>query len=183
MKKIILLFGQGVALGWGTGFCLAGALSLAYRTGRNGPPSAFFYFFMVGGVMGLLGGWCFALQMVLDDFFTALFLKILEMVPPPARKAGKEWTEKMESVLGEVLAPLPGYFRKLMTFLFVSRLRHLGRINRFLEKSDNRDPDSRGRALAVVAFFLEPLRGLFHLAYAILFILSLALWSIPFWGG
>ncbi len=189
MKKISSLLIQGFVLGLGLGLCFAGALGLLYRAIHSGdahyppgPPTLFF--FVVGIVMGLLGGWCLALQLVLSNLLASLFMKIAELVPMPAQVVGEEWARKMETFFNEVIQPMPGFFRKVVEFFLISRFEDYGRINRAIDKAKRKSPQStftpEWLSMVVLHYFLEPLWLFFYAAYAILFLAACFFWSLPF---
>ena len=189
MKKVLGLLFQGVGLGFGIGLCLAGAVGLVFRAIYGGAPDfhmtrPLIYFFVVGVLMGLLGGWCLAVQMILGNLLTSLFLKIFELVPMPAQVVGDEWGKKMETFFQEVLKPFPGFFRKFVEFFFLSRFDDYDRINRSLDKARQKHPAQKfspqWMAMVVLGYFLEPLWIIFYIIYAILFLASLVFWSFPF---
>jgi len=189
MNRIAVLFLQGLALGLGIGLCLAGAAGLLYRAVHSGDPNfqaghTLLYLFIVGFVMGTLAGWCMALHMVLVELLTSLFLKICELVPVPAAAVGKEWAEKMVTFFREILAPMPGFLRKLAEWFFIVRFEDYGRINRSLEKAkkgtrqDEFSP--RWMALVILHYLLEPIWIFFYVVYAILLLVSCLFWSLAF---
>lgn len=192
LKKYIGLFAKGIGLGLGLGLCLAGLAGILLRAVHSGeagfqPGRADLYFFVVGAFMGIIGGWCLSLQMILDNLLTALFLKILELVPLPAAPlpvVGEEWARKMETLFHEILQPMPGLFRRLVEAFLVPRLADYGRINRALDKARKKGPPPASTAqwmsLAVLHYFLEPLWLFFYAAYAILLFVSCVFWSFPF---
>ncbi len=189
MKRFILLFAKGMGLGLGVGLCLAGVVALVYRAVHSGeavpvPGRTLAYFFIVGGFMGLVGGWCLALQMVLGGLLSTLFMKISELVPMEASAVTEDWAVKMETFFREVLAPLPGFFRKLVDALLVVRFRDYGRINRAMDKAKRKEPGKnyspQWMAQVVLHFFLEPLWLFFYAAYVILFLLSCIFWGFAF---
>ncbi len=189
LKKYIALFAKGIGLGLGLGLCLAGLAGILLRAVHSGeagfqPGRADLYFFVVGAFMGIIGGWCLSLQMILDNLLTALFLKISELVPLPAREVGEEWARKMEVFFHEILQPMPGLFRKLVETFLVPRLADYDRINRALDKARKKEPSQASAAqwmpLAVLHYFLEPLWLFFYAAYAILLFVSCVFWSFAF---
>jgi hypothetical protein len=140
----------------------------------------------VGGLMGLVGGWCFALQMVFGNLLASLFLKAADLVPLPAQVVGEEWAKKMETFFREIIQPFPGFFRKFIEWIFILRFEDYGRINRALEKA-KRKGHSEGTTTqwmlrVILHYLLEPLWLLFYAAYAILLLISCLLWSLAFFG-
>src|SRR5581483_3847873 len=162
MKKFVLLFMKGIGLGLGIGLCLAGAVGILFRAvhgGDTGP--AKLYFFVVGGIIGLFGGWCFSLQMVLSNLLSALFMKVADLVPLPAQVVGEEWAKKMEAFFREIIQPFPGFFRKFIEWIFILRFEDYGRINRALEKAKRQGHDQMATThwmlMVVLHYLLEPL--------------------------
>ncbi len=140
MKKIALLFLNGISLGLGIGLCLAGLVGVVYRETQSGPPglhpgAGTAYFWVVGGLMGFFGGWCFFLQMMLGNLLVSLFVKVADLIPLPAQVVGAEWAKKMEIFFREIIQPFPGFFRKFIEWIFILRFEDYGRINRALEKA------------------------------------------------
>ena len=189
MNRIAVLFLKGLALGLGIGLCLAGAVGLLYRAVHSGDPNlhsghTMLYLFIVGTVMGTLGGWCLALHMVLVDLLTSLFLKVCELVPMPAAVVGKDWAERMETFFREILAPMPGILRKLAEWFFILRFEDYNRINRALDKAKKTEPQGKfspqWMGLVVLHYLLEPLWIFFYVVYAILFSVSCIFWSLAF---
>ncbi|HEY5038011.1 MAG TPA: hypothetical protein VIJ93_02955 [bacterium] len=189
MKKYIGLFIKGFGLGLGIGLCLAGAVGLLYRALRGGEALAhvqYFttYFFVVGGLIGTMAGWCLSLQMVLGEMLESLFLTVSQLVPLNASQVGEEWAHKMETFFREVLKPLPAFFGKIVDFFLVVRFRDYGKVNRSLEKAKQQKPDGvftpEWLSMVALHFFLEPLWIFFYLAYAILFVAACVFWSFPF---
>ena len=213
MKKFIGLFAQGIGLGLGLGLCLAGLVALIYRAVHSGEANLHFehtliYFLVVGGLMGVIGGWCLSLQMILGGLLSTLFLKIAELVPMPAQVAdfpsesaqpnlgsrlvastlvvGEEWAKKMETFFREIIQPFPGFFRKFIEWIFILRFEDYGRINRALDKAKKKGDTERANtqwmSMVVLHYLLEPLWVLFYAAYVILFLISCIFWSFPFFG-
>ncbi len=186
MKKLAFLFLKGISLGLGLGLCLAGAAGLAFRAARNGQPAgpALAYLFIVGGLMGIMGGWILSLQMVLGNLLASLFMKIADLVPLPAKAVGEEWSKKMETFFREVLQPFPGFFRKFIEWIFILRFEDYDRINRALEKAKRQKHDqgttTQWTLLVILHYLLEPLWVFFYAAYGILLVLSCVLWSLAF---
>src|SRR5580658_6796457 len=126
MKKIALLFLNGISLGLGIGLCLAGLVGVVYRETQSGPPglhpgAGTAYFWVVGGLMGFFGGWCFFLQMMLGNLLVSLFVKVADLIPLPAQVVGAEWAKKMEIFFREIIQPFPGFFRKFIEWIFILR--------------------------------------------------------------
>ena len=211
MKKFIGLFAKGMGLGLGIGLCLAGAVALVYRAIHSGdatpvPARTQIYFFVVGGLMGLVAGWCLSLQMVLGGLLSTLFLKVSELVPMAVQVAdsplesaqpnlgsrlvastlvvGEEWAKKMEIFFREVIQPFPGFFRKFIEWVFILRFENYGRINRALEKAKRKKqdqaPTTQWALMVVLHYLLEPLWLLFYIAYVILLLVSCVFWSFAF---
>jgi hypothetical protein len=189
MKNLVFLFLKGILLGSGVGLCLAGAVGLLYHSTHGPKPQALFggpslYFLVVGGVLGNLGGWCLALQMILLNLLTSLFMKISELVPAPASVVGEEWAKKMEGFFHQILEPMPVLFRKFVEFFLVTRFEDYGRINRALDKAKKNEPSgkftSQWMSMVLLHYFLEPLWLFFYAVYVILFLISCILWSFPF---
>ena len=189
MKRIAVLFLKGVLLGLGIGLCLAGAVGLVYRAIHSGEPDfhaghALLYLFVVGTLMGVLGGWCLALQLVLVDLLTSLFLKVCELVPMPAAVVGKEWAQKMEEFFRKLLEPVPNFIRKVVEFIFIARFEDYDRINRSLEKARQKEAGDkfspRWMALGILQYLLEPVWVFFWVVYAILFLVCCLFWSFVF---
>ncbi len=189
MKKFILLFLKGMGLGLGIGLCLAGFAGMTYRAVHSGtlgfnPGHTTVYFFVVGVVMGLFGGWCFSLQMILGNLLASLFMKVADLVPLSALIIGEEWAKKMEAFFREIIQPFPGFFRKFIEWIFILRFEDYGRINRALEKAKKRGEDEKPTTqwalMVILHFLLEPLWLLFYAVYAILLLISCVFWSFPF---
>lgn len=186
MKKIVLLLLKGVGLGFGIGLCLAGAVGLIYEMVHSGKPvgHGLIYLFIVGGLMGIVGGWILALQMILENLLAALFMKIADLVPLPAQEVGEEWAKKMEDFFREVIVPFPGFIRKFIEWIFILRFEDYARINRALNKAKNKkhdqQPTHRWVLLVILHYMLEPLWVFFYIAYGILLLLSVILWSLAF---
>lgn len=189
MNKYVTHFAKGIGLGFGVGLCLAGAVGLAYRAIHSGQPGFsegpnLVYFFIVGSLMGIIGGWGYSLQMILADLLGTLFLKIAELVPIPAQTLGKDWAQKMVIFFREVLRPFPSLFRKFVEFILVVRFEDYGRINRALDKAKKKEPSGnftvQWMLMVILHYLLEPLWIFFYASYAILLILSCILWSFPF---
>jgi hypothetical protein len=189
MKKLIILFVKGIAFGLGLGLCLAGALGLLYRALHGAEVNAhitraMIYFFIVGTVMGTLGGWCLGLQMILVNLLSALFMKILELVPLPVSEVGADWGKKIEIFFEEVLKPMPGIFRKFVEFFLVVRVEDYARVNRAIARAKQKEPlqkfSPQWASLVVLHYFLEPLWIIFYIVYAILFLITCVIWSFPF---
>ena len=189
LGKTLQLFVKGIGLGFGLGMCLAGALGLVYRAIHSGQPGfsaghAMIYFFIVGGLMGTLGGWGLALQMIIGNQLGALFLKIAELVPLPTQVVGEDWAKKMESFFREIIQPFPKLFRKFVEFFLIVRFEDYGRINRALDKARQKEPSGnftpQWMLLVILHFLLEPLWLFFYASYGILLILSCILWSFAF---
>ncbi len=191
MKKFIGLFVQGIGLGLGLGLCLAGLVALIYRAAHSGEVNLHFehtaiYFLVVGGLMGVIGGWCLSLQMILGGLLSTLFLKIAELVPMPAQVVGEEWAKKMETFFREIIQPFPGFFRKFIEWIFILRFEDFGRINRALDKAKRKGDTERANtqwmSMVVLHYLLEPLWLFFYAAYVILLLISCVFWSFPFFG-
>jgi hypothetical protein len=188
MKKFVLLFLKGIGLGLGIGLCLAGLVGLAYRAVHSenlsfNPGHTTVYFFVVGIVMGLFGGWCFSLQMVLSNLLASLFMKVADLIPMPAQVVGEEWAKKMEVFFREIIQPFPGFFRKFIEWIFILRFEDYGRMNRALEKAKKKgkaDTSVQWMLRVILHYLLEPLWLLFCLVYAILLLISCIFWSFPF---
>lgn len=188
MKKSFLLFIKGIGLGLGVGLCLAGAVGILYRIVHSGQPNPsagpLVYIFVVGGLMGIVGGWALALQMVLGNLLASLFMKIADLVPLPAQAVGDEWAKKMETFFKEVIKPFPGFFRKFIEWIFILRFEDYARINRALNKAKQKKHDqgntTQWALMVILHYLLEPLWIIFYIVYAILLLLSCILWSFPF---
>jgi len=188
MKKFLSVFAQGVLLGLGLGLCLAGLVGILYRvTGGAIPrtPGYFStYFLVVGGLMGLVAGWCLALHMVLNRLLASLVATVSQLIPLTTRQVGVEWAEKMEMFFDEVLRPLPSIFRKVAETLMVMRFRHYDRVNRALDKAGRKFPnkgqDPQWLAAVALHYFLEPLWFVFYGAYGVIFLVACLFWSLPF---
>lgn len=189
LKKYLGLLARGIGLGVGIGLCLAGAVGLIYRAVHSGEPDfhpehAILYLLVVGGLMGCLGGWCFALQLVLGNLLSTLFLKISELVPLSAATVGSDWAKKMETFFSEVLKPMPAFVQKLVHFLFIVKFQDYDRINEALERAKGKEKlesySPQWMSQVALAFFLQPLWIFFYIAYAILFLISCLFWSFPF---
>ena len=170
-------------------FALPGFVALVFRAAHGGdlnfnPGHATVYFFAIGGLMGLFGGWCFSLQMVLGNRLAFLFLKVADLVPIPAQVAGEEWAKKMETFFREIIQPFPGFFRKFIEWIFILRFEDYGRINRALEKAKKQGkPEAtttQWMLMVILHYLLEPLWLLFYGVYAILLLISCVFWSFPF---
>src|ERR1041384_3612292 len=180
VKQFALVFARGIGLGLGIGLCLAGAVAIFYRAthapGPQGTATAVLvYLLVVGGLMGMLGGWALALQMVFSNALASLFMKIAELVPVPATEVGEGWAGKMETFFREVLQPMPPFFRKFVNFFMVARFHEYGRINRAIDKAKRRggQPSYSSEWMSRVAlhYFMEPLWILFYIVYAVLFLI------------
>jgi len=186
MKKLVFLFLKGVGLGLGIGLCLAGAVGLIYQAFHSGQPvgHTLVYLFVVGGVMGIVGGWILSLQMILENLLAALFMKIADLVPMPAQVVGEEWAKKMETFFREIIQPFPGFIRKFIEWIFILRFEDYGRINRALDKAKQKKHDqgttTQWVLMVILHYLLEPLWIFFYIAYGILLLLSLILWSLAF---
>jgi hypothetical protein len=189
MRKLVLLFLKGIGLGLGMGLCLAGLVGLAFQAVHSQTPGfnpghANIYFFVVGGFMGLIGGWCFSLQMILGNLLTSLFMKVADLVPLPAQVVGEEWARKMETFFREIIQPFPRFIRKFIEWIFVLRFEDYGRINRALEKAKRKDGSEKTTTqwmlMVILHYLLEPLWLLFSAVYAILLLISCVFWSFPF---
>jgi hypothetical protein len=189
LKKYLALLAQGIGLGLLIGLCLAGAVGLVFRAVHSGEPDfhperAILYLLIVGGMMGFLGGWCFALQMLLGNLLSSLFIKISELVPLSAASVGEDWAKKMETFFTEVLKPMPAFFRKVVHFLFVARFQEYDRLNEALETAKGKEKmkaySPQWMSQVALGFFLKPLWVFFYITYAVLFLISCIFWSIPF---
>jgi hypothetical protein len=189
MRKFVLLFLKGIGLGLAVSLCLAGFVGLAFRAVHSQTPGfnpghATVYFFVVGGFMGLFGGWCFSLQMVLGNLLASLFMKVADLVPLPAQAVGEEWARKMETFFQEIIQPFPGFIRKFIGWIFILRFEDYGRINRALEKARRKDAaegtTTQWMLMVILHYLLEPLWLLFWAVYAILLLISCIFWSFPF---
>jgi hypothetical protein len=180
------LFARGIALGLAIGVCLAGVVGLLYRTvhSPDASPLVYFYFFSVGSVMGLIGGWCLSLQMTVNEVLSSLFLKISEKVPAPAAAVTEEWAKKMEGFFAEGLKPLPSLLRKIVAAFLAVRFRDYTKINRVIEKAKQRTPvatySPEWMSQVALRFFLEPVWLFFYGAYGVLFLVSCVFWSLAF---
>lgn len=192
MNKIRRVFIQGIGLGLGAGLCSAGALALIFKTTHGGSPQGHpgyftFYFLGVGALLGLIGGWCLALQLVLNQLLSSLFLQISRLIPLTTSLIGQEWAAKMEIFFQEVLKPLPAFFGKLVEFFLVRRFRNYTRINKAIFKAKNKQNlpaySPEWMARVVLHYLLEPLWLLFYLAYAVLFLTAFMFLSLPFIRG
>lgn len=188
MRPVIRIFLQALILGLATGLCLAGGLALLYKAlhpefGGKGP---FLYFFLVGGAMGLLAGWAFALEKVLDHLLSLLFKTVAQLVPLTAATIGQEWSNKIQVFFHEVLKPFPKLFQWIMTKFFVSRFKDPNRLNRALGKTQKQPgtglASPEGMARTILHYFLEPLYVIFALVYVILGGVTVLFWIIPFIG-
>ncbi len=187
MKKMAGIFIQGIALGSILGLCLAEGLALIFRvTHGTTVGHTTLYFLVVGGLMGFLGGWCLALQMVLNHLLSLLFFQISQLVPLTGSVIGEEWVSRMETFFREVLRPMPKLFGRLVNYFLVTRFRDYGRVNRSIEKAKKQQRlqaySPEWTARVVLHYFLEPLWAFFYTAYVILFGVTCVLWSIPFLG-
>ncbi len=189
MSKIGRVFIQGIGLGLGVGLCLAGALALVFRSvhgvGPQDQPGNYnIYFLVVGAVMGLLGGWCLSLHLVLNQLLSSLFLQISLLVPMTTSLIGREWADKMEIFFKEVLSPLPAFFGRAVKFFLVRRFENYPRINRAISKAKKKQNlpaySPEWMARVVLHYFLEPLWVFFYAAYTILFLIALLFLSFPF---
>jgi len=189
MRKVLGFFAKGMGLGLGMGFCLAGAVGLVYRAfhGADLHPHderAAVYFLVVGGLMGLIGGWCLSLQMILGSLLSTLFLRISQLVPVPAAAVTEEWADKMEGFFREVLQPMPSLFHKIVEAFLVVRFRDYGKINRAIEKAKRGNPAAattpEWMSQVALHYFLEPLWLFFYGAYVILFLSCCVFWSLAF---
>lgn len=189
MGKYFALFAKGIGLGLGIGLCLAGAVGLVYQAVHSGQPGfsaghALVYLFIVGGLMGTIGGWVFSLQMILGNLLGSLFLKVAELVPLPAQTITEEWAKKMETFFREILQPFPGFFRKFIEWIFIFRFEDYGRINRALDKAKRKKHDQgttvQWALMVILHYLLESLWVFFYAVYGILLLLSCVLWSLAF---
>ncbi len=189
MKKYIGLLARGMGLGLALGLCLAGAAGLLYRAVHSAEPIPRYghvnlYFFVVGGLMGLVGGWCLSLQMILSGLLSTLFLKISELVPLSASTVTEEWASKMEIFFVEVLKPLPSFFSRIVETFLVVRFRDYGRVNRAIDKAKRKEPlktySPEWMSQVALHFFLEPLWVVFYAAYVILFMITCVFWGLAF---
>jgi hypothetical protein len=186
MKKVVFLFLKGFGLGIGLGLCLAGAVGLVYQAVHSGQPvgHTLIYLFVVGGVMGIIGGWILSLQMILENLLAALFLKVADLVPLPAQAVGEEWAKKMEELFRGIIQPFPAFFRKFIEWIFILRFEDYARINRALDnakrKGHTERPTTHWALMVILHYLLEPLWVFFYIGYGILLILSLILWSLAF---
>lgn len=190
MRPVVRIFIQTLTLGIAVGLCLAGGLALLYRSAHplsgSGASGPHIYFYLVGGVMGLLAGWAFALQKVLDHMLSLLFQTAARLVPMTLGVIGREWTEKIETFFQEVLKPFPRFFQWIMIRFFVIRFKDPDRLNRALGKAQKQTgaglSSPEGMTRVVLHYFLEPLTAAFFVFYVILFILTAVFWAIPFIG-
>ena len=189
MKKLVFLFLKGIALGLFIGLCLAGAVGLIYQAVHSGQPNfsarhTLVYLFIVGGLMGIVAGWILSLQMILENLLAALFMKIADLVPIPAQVVGEDWAKKMETFFREIIQPFPAFFRKFIEWIFILRFEDYARINRALDrakrKKHDQAPTTHWVLLVILHYLLEPLWVFFYAAYGILLLLSIILWSLPF---
>jgi hypothetical protein len=185
VSKIAVMFLKGIGLGLGLGLCLAAAVSLFFK-GLHPETSAapLVYIFVVGFLIGTFGGWVFALQMILENLLSSLFLKAAELVPLPAKVVGEEWAKKMETFFREIVQPFPGFFRKFIEFFLITRFEDYNRINRALDKAKNKGHDQgathQWMLMVILHYLLEPLWVFFYIVYAILLLMSCVLWSFSF---
>jgi hypothetical protein len=188
VRPVIKIFIQALVLGLAVGICLAGGLGLLYSALHPGPGprGPILYFYLVGGVMGFLAGWAFALQRVFDHLLALLFKTVAQLIPMTAGAMGKEWTTKIQVFFQEVLKPFPPFFQWIMTRFFVSRFKDPDRLNKALGKAQKQQHLSsftpEWMAGVALHYFLEPLNAAFFVVYVILFILTAIFWAIPFIG-
>jgi len=187
LNKYAVLILKGILLGLGIGLCLAGLVGILYKALHGQVVSvkgALAYFFTVGGLMGMLGGWALALQMTLSELLGALFMKMAELVPLPAREVGEDWARKMEMFFLEIVRPFPGFFRKFIEWIFILRFEDYRRINHALDKARKHEPSgnptTQWMLLVILHYLLQPLWFFFYAAYGILFLFSCILWSLAF---
>lgn len=191
MKKYLILFAKSLALGLGVGLVLAGALGVLYRSLHSGDPTfqpgrVPLYLSIVGGLLGALVGWGMALQVSLEGLLSTLFLRISEKVPVPAAKVGNEWGGKMESVFRQVLEPLPGLVQKFLQIFLVARFSQVDHLNQAVERAKGKQPNAsytpQWYSQVILGYFLRPVKVLFWGTYAILTVVCLILWCLPFLG-
>jgi hypothetical protein len=189
LKKIGLVFAQGIGLGAAVGLCLAGGTAILYQavhTSGTGDSagSVTVYFLTVGFLLGLLSGWALALKTVFSNALGFLFVKIAEGVPVPESPVGTEWSRKMEGIFREALQPMPPLFRRFVNYFMVSRFHQVEKINRFMEKAGIQEglssPPPDWRTKTALRFFLRPLRAFFNVVHAILFLVCCFFWALPF---
>lgn len=184
------IFIQALVLGVAVGLCLAGGLGLLYGALHPaqwpGPRGPILYFYLAGGVMGLLTGWAFALQRVLDHLLALLFKTVAQLIPMTAGALGTEWTAKVQVFFQEVLKPFPPFFQWIMTRFFISRFKNPGRLNKALGKAQKQQHlgslTPEWMVGVALHYFLEPLTAAFFVVYVILFILTAVFWAMPFIG-
>lgn len=191
MKKYLILFAKALGLGLGVGLALAGALGILYRSLHSGDPSfqpgrVPLYFSIVGGLIGSLVGWGWALQASLEGLLSTLFLRISEKVPTPAAKIGGEWGGKMEGIFRQVLEPLPGLVQKFLHLFLVARFSQVDHLNQAVERAKGKQPKAsytpQWYSQVILGYFLRPVKVLFLGTYAILALICLILWCLPFLG-
>jgi hypothetical protein len=183
LKKFVGLLIEGFVLGFVTGLCLAGLVALAYRmSAHTGTFSA--YFLVVGGLLGCVAGWCFALQLILNRLMNSLVASVSRLVPLTTRQVGAEWAAKIERFLNEVLKPMPSLLRRVVEFFMLARFARYERANRALLKAEKKHPlqsqDPEWLAAVALHYFLEPVWAAFYCAYAILLLIACVFWSLPF---
>ena len=189
MKKFIGLLVQGMLLGLVLGLCLAGLAALFYRRwkGMGGNAPVFYfasYFLVVGGLLGSVGGWCLALQMILGRLLDSLIRSTARLVPLSFARVEEGWLGRIEVFAREVLGPMPSPFRRMAEFLVRDRFSNIPRANRALEKAGKKHPlqsqDPEWLAAVALHYFLGPVWAVFYGVYVILLLIACFFWSLPF---
>ncbi len=186
LKKFLGLLIEGLVLGFVTGLCLAGLAALAYRSSAHPAPGSTFssYFLVVGGFLGCVAGWCFALQLILNRLMNSLVQSVARLVPLTTGQVGAEWAGKIEQFLTEVLRPMPPLLRKAVEFFMLARFARYERANRALQKAGKKYParsqDPEWLAAVALHYFLEPVWAVFYGTYVILLLVACVFWSLPF---
>jgi type IV secretory pathway TrbD component len=177
-------FARGFALGLLLG-TLLGFLASVCQDALGLPHLYLAFDLWVGAFFGLVAGWCFALQTVLNKTLKELFGFLSKQVPWMADAMASDWLTRLRDLFAGYSSQTKGAPKWFLGRWVLSRL---SKVEPFLEavlrmksswKKDH-PPTPQELAFEAMTILLSPLDAAFAAAYALLLMGAVLFWSLPF---
>jgi hypothetical protein len=177
-------FARGFALGLITGVGL-GFLAFFLQK-QLGLPTHFLAFDLwVGVFFGLMAGWCFSLQRILEKTFRDLFRFLADRLPWLTDALASQWLSHLREAFMVFSSKMEGVPRWFLGKWILSKLNRLGPFHAAVDRARRTwkkptPPTPQDLAYEALGILLQPVDAVFMAAYLFLLLGACLFWSIPF---
>ena len=179
VSRFILGLGLGLVAG-----TASGVLVSHLQTDLRLAPGFLWYDSWVGAVLGLVAGWCYALQTVLKKLFRDLFKFFSAKAPWFEDARAPQWLSGVRQLFSAVSGRSDGLLKWFLGKWVLSRLTGLTPFRNAVERAEKTwkkpdPPTPQDLSFEALLVLLRPLDIAFAVAYGLLFLLALLGWSLP----